>query len=269
MVHGLQDNASSFDNLIPLLPQHGFYYICVDLPGHGKSSHFPEGLFFSFVNYVESVRRIIDSMKLEKCIFIGHSLGGHIGIFLTSTFPEVIIKLIVIDAIFSAVIPDDMTYQKFGELLNDLFKLERRLKSNTAPDYSYDEAVQRLMTSRPIPITRKGAETLAKRALIKNKVGFRFSADQRFKVSIPNYFSFSQQKNFIDNIKPPVFIILAHDSLELSQYRDIKKTQTALFKDLKHGVFKMVDGNHNVHLDYPERIAPLISEFLLSENSHL
>lgn len=53
-LHGWQDNAGSFDRLIPLLPP-CIPILAIDLPGHGKSSHYPTGMvsmktifFFSF-----------------------------------------------------------------------------------------------------------------------------------------------------------------------------------------------------------------------------
>lgn len=41
--HGWQDNAGTFDRLIPLLPKTISVW-AIDLPGHGKSSHFPTGM---------------------------------------------------------------------------------------------------------------------------------------------------------------------------------------------------------------------------------
>lgn len=42
-LHGWQDNAGSFDRLIPLLPP-CIPILAIDLPGHGKSSHYPTGM---------------------------------------------------------------------------------------------------------------------------------------------------------------------------------------------------------------------------------
>jgi alpha-beta hydrolase superfamily lysophospholipase len=41
-VHGLLDNAGSFEPLVQLLPP-GHVLTCLDLPGHGRSSHLPAG----------------------------------------------------------------------------------------------------------------------------------------------------------------------------------------------------------------------------------
>lgn len=41
--HGWQDNCGTFDRLIPLLPK-TIPVLAIDLPGHGRSSHFPTGM---------------------------------------------------------------------------------------------------------------------------------------------------------------------------------------------------------------------------------
>lgn len=40
-IHGWQDNAGTFDPLIELLPTN-LSILCIDLPGHGRSSHIPK-----------------------------------------------------------------------------------------------------------------------------------------------------------------------------------------------------------------------------------
>lgn len=40
-IHGWQDNAGTFDPLVELLPTN-LSILCIDLPGHGRSSHIPK-----------------------------------------------------------------------------------------------------------------------------------------------------------------------------------------------------------------------------------
>uniref|UniRef100_A0A6P4EI86 Uncharacterized protein LOC108041320 n=1 Tax=Drosophila rhopaloa TaxID=1041015 RepID=A0A6P4EI86_DRORH len=42
-IHGWLDNLGSFDRLIPLLPDY-IGVLCIDLPGHGRSSHLQSGM---------------------------------------------------------------------------------------------------------------------------------------------------------------------------------------------------------------------------------
>lgn len=52
-IHGWQDNAGTFDPLIELLPK-DLSILCIDLPGHGKSSHIPP-VKIVFNNLAENV----------------------------------------------------------------------------------------------------------------------------------------------------------------------------------------------------------------------
>lgn len=47
-LHGWLDNCGTFDRLIPLLPTK-IPVFSIDLPGHGRSSHFPVRFFVEFI----------------------------------------------------------------------------------------------------------------------------------------------------------------------------------------------------------------------------
>lgn len=65
-IHGWQDNSGSFDNLAQLLPSN-VAILSIDLPGHGFSSHLPDGQFYYvFWDGVIILRRIIKYYKWNK-----------------------------------------------------------------------------------------------------------------------------------------------------------------------------------------------------------
>lgn len=79
-IHGWQDNSSSFDNLAPILKDKGLSLYCIDLPGHGFSSHIPKGQnYYLFWDGVHIIRRIVQHFGWKDISIIGHSLGGAIG----------------------------------------------------------------------------------------------------------------------------------------------------------------------------------------------
>jgi len=49
--------------------------ISIDLPSHGKSSHFSE---LSLILYVDILNKLIISLKYKEVILCGHSLGGAV-----------------------------------------------------------------------------------------------------------------------------------------------------------------------------------------------
>ena len=47
-LHGWMDNAGTFDKLAPLLLK-SLFFVAVEMPGHGFSSHYPSGMPYHFV----------------------------------------------------------------------------------------------------------------------------------------------------------------------------------------------------------------------------
>jgi pimeloyl-ACP methyl ester carboxylesterase len=94
LVHGLASNAGFWRYNIPELSKH-YRVIAVDLPGYGKSE---KGVYpYTMSFYAETLKRFLDSLKLDKIILIGHSMGGQIGITFALKYPERLNKLILAD----------------------------------------------------------------------------------------------------------------------------------------------------------------------------
>lgn len=72
-IHGWQDNAGTWDRLIPLLPGN-IPVLAIDLPGHGLSSHYPPGQFYYL--FWDGVSLV--SLFLQKCLML---ISGSFGAF--------------------------------------------------------------------------------------------------------------------------------------------------------------------------------------------
>lgn len=92
LVHGLASNAGFWRYVIPELSKN-YRVIAIDLPGYGKSQKgaYPYNMSF----FAEQVKRLVDELKLHKIIYVGHSMGGQIGITLALKHPNIIEKLIL------------------------------------------------------------------------------------------------------------------------------------------------------------------------------
>uniref|UniRef100_H2ZSP7 AB hydrolase-1 domain-containing protein n=1 Tax=Latimeria chalumnae TaxID=7897 RepID=H2ZSP7_LATCH len=73
-LHGWADNANTFNELIPLLPK-DYYYVVLDLPGHGFSSHRPSGVPYYDASYLGDVRWVVEELEWSKFTIMGHSMG--------------------------------------------------------------------------------------------------------------------------------------------------------------------------------------------------
>ncbi len=77
-VHG---NSASANSFMPQFESHlaeTFRLIALDLPGHGESSHLTGDESYSTQSYARILCEFIERLDLNKAVWVGHSLGGHI-----------------------------------------------------------------------------------------------------------------------------------------------------------------------------------------------
>lgn len=92
LVHGLASNAGFWRYNIGELSKK-YRVIAIDLPGYGKSDKGDYEYGMSF--WADQVANFISEMELENVIYVGHSMGGQIGMTLSINHPEAIDKLIL------------------------------------------------------------------------------------------------------------------------------------------------------------------------------
>lgn len=92
LVHGLASNAGFWRYNIPVLSKQ-YRVIAVDLPGYGKSQKdaYPYNMSF----YADQIKRLTDELGIDKFIYVGHSMGGQIGITFALRYPDKLEKLIL------------------------------------------------------------------------------------------------------------------------------------------------------------------------------
>jgi pimeloyl-ACP methyl ester carboxylesterase len=86
LIHGFCESHRIWDNLSQKLSE-THRVLCPDLPGFGDSN-FPESKEFS----IEDIAAILDSwlfsLGIEKCVMIGHSLGGYVTLAYVDRYKE-------------------------------------------------------------------------------------------------------------------------------------------------------------------------------------
>lgn len=92
LVHGLASNAGFWRYNIPELSKK-YRVIAVDLPGYGKSQKGDYAYSMSF--YADQIQKLIEELKLKNVVYVGHSMGGQIGIKLAIKYPGLLKKLIL------------------------------------------------------------------------------------------------------------------------------------------------------------------------------
>lgn len=95
LVHGLASNAGFWRYNIAELSKNN-RVIAVDLPGYGKSQKEPYSFKMSF--FADQIKRFIDELKINKIVYVGHSMGGQIGIMFAIKYPQNLEKLVLASA---------------------------------------------------------------------------------------------------------------------------------------------------------------------------
>jgi pimeloyl-ACP methyl ester carboxylesterase len=88
-------------NIQTMMPVHNilkgdFKVYTIDFPGFGESPEPPEP--WGVYEYADYIKRFIDEMDMDQVTLIGHSFGGRISLILSNRYPELVKKMVLIDA---------------------------------------------------------------------------------------------------------------------------------------------------------------------------
>ena len=90
ILHGLMGGLSNFDGVTNFFPEKGYRVLLPELPIYKMSL-----IKTNVKNFAKYVSNFIDHMGFKEVILLGNSLGGHIGLYCTKSFPEKIKALII------------------------------------------------------------------------------------------------------------------------------------------------------------------------------
>ncbi|KAJ6647217.1 putative serine hydrolase [Pseudolycoriella hygida] len=265
LIHGWQDNAGTFDALIPLLPRQASY-LAIDLPGHGLSSYLPSGMIYSQLNYVYVLRWIYKHYNWDRMSLIGHSMGAIVSFYYACSFPDECDMVLAIDALVPHPTNNSLFLDSFRNGLNDIMIAdERNISGTEPPSYPYEIVEKKLLTGVFSSYTKETLPFLLVRGITESKSNqnkYFFTRDNRIKAR--NIFYAQEREAYVEmasRIKIPYCYIKALQC-GFSQWDYIDeilatmKSSNAMFE--VHGV----DGDHHVHLTDPEKVGPIVSQFL-------
>jgi len=89
-LHGFPENKFIWKNFSEKL-RDKFRVICLDLPGFGENPALDAPL--TITDMAERVMRQLDAMSIDKCVLIGHSLGGYVSLAFAEKYPSRIMGL--------------------------------------------------------------------------------------------------------------------------------------------------------------------------------
>jgi len=93
ILHGVFGSSDNWKTLANHLMSTFEVYL-VDQRNHGLSPHSDD---FNYQVMTDDLKELLHDEKIEKCILLGHSMGGKTAMNFAVQYPEKIIKLIIVD----------------------------------------------------------------------------------------------------------------------------------------------------------------------------
>ncbi len=95
-IHGLGSTALSFIEIGEIL-RNKYHIISLDLPGFGKSSPFINYEDYHIPNLVNWIDKIVSKLGFKEFYLLSHSWGAQIALFFLRSYPEKVIKMLMLD----------------------------------------------------------------------------------------------------------------------------------------------------------------------------
>lgn len=98
LLHGKNFAGGHWEDTIRALSERGFRVVVPDQLGFGKSSK-PERFQFTFHALATHTRELLDALRVERAVVVGHSMGGMLATRLALMFPERFSGLVLVNPI--------------------------------------------------------------------------------------------------------------------------------------------------------------------------
>ncbi len=249
-LHGWMDNAASFIPLQATLPE--LHLVALDLPGHGRSAHFPAGHHYHLIDQVAFVLGAADALGWDKFQLIGHSLGGCIAPFVALAATERVSSLLLLEAL--------------GPMTESAAELPNRIKNATHAMRTDNTRLKRIYASIDDAVVARMAATkmhadsarlIVERSLVETEGGYTWGFDNKIRIPSSNYLSEEQVIEVLSSVEQKTLCVLASDGYLLK-----REQSNSRLSALKNASVVEVNGEHHMHMDNPDSTASAIRQFL-------
>jgi pimeloyl-ACP methyl ester carboxylesterase len=121
LLHGFPEFWFSWRKQIPALAAAGFRAIAPDLPGYNDSSKPADVLTYTMASQARIFAEFITTVA-RRCTLVGHDWGGFVAWFTAMLHPEIISKLVILNAAHPAPLGREMKRQ-LGQRLRLTYQL--------------------------------------------------------------------------------------------------------------------------------------------------
>lgn len=248
-LHGWLDNANSFDYLAQYL-QDRYYFIAVDLPGHGHSSHLHPGCNYHFSDGIFTVIEIINALKIDKIHLLGHSMGACLASLVAGVTPERFLSVALIEGLGPFSHPAETACKQLSEYASFLNKKTKKSKG-----YNRLESAS-LARALAGYVSLDIAKTLCERGVAEENGTFFWRHDRRLLIPSPLYMTEIQILSCLKQISAKTLLLWASKGFSFDAEK--MKNRINSIKELR---VEQLEGGHHVHMEQPEVVSTLLADF--------
>lgn len=85
-LHGFMGSATDWSEFVSALAD--YRCIAIDLPGHGNGSSRELKGRWDIESTAKACIQVLDHLSIERCILVGYSMGGRLGLYLALNYPQ-------------------------------------------------------------------------------------------------------------------------------------------------------------------------------------
>ncbi len=151
LLHGFTGAKEDFADFIGPLAADGWHVVAPDHRGHGTSDSPPDEADYSIDIFVADVLALLDILGWDRCVLLGHSMGGMIAQRLVLRHPDRFVAVVLMDTHHRAPAAlDPAMAQAAAHIVRERGIAElARLQAERADDALSTPAHRRLIAERP------------------------------------------------------------------------------------------------------------------------
>ncbi|WP_353148733.1 alpha/beta hydrolase [Chryseobacterium sp.] len=196
----------------------------------------------SFIDWEKEIAAYIKNNKIEKPVIIGHSMGGGLALAIAADYPELIGKIVVVDALPCLTALSNPGFASKEN--NDCTSTVSKLTAMTDEQF-------RQMQTQAIP------RLLADTSMQETVIGWSMKSDRKTFAKMYCDFSNTDLREKIKSIQCPSLILLE------SFFVNLKPAIEGQYKNLKNANFQYASkGLHFIMYDDKEWYFSQLSNFL-------
>lgn len=243
-----------------LLPK-DVYFVAIDFPGHGKSSHRWPGMPYIHFEYIADVKKVVSQLGWKTFSFIGHSMGANIASLYAGTFSGEVENLVLFDFGGPPTRPLNQTapvLARYATRMSDVKKPSRVYPSLESA------AKRRQVPFLGTTLCKEDAVLLSQRGtrITRNGVMFTHDPDVRA-LNVPFFIPQHSLLSVLSNIQCPVLALEGTDTVRLGPEEKLNLERLhVIYNSASFKLCRKIKGGHYFHLEKPELVAHEIRQFL-------